>query len=370
MGVGHLSAAAAVSSALHESDPLIETKIIDSYKYAASMVSKVVANGYIEMVKTIPQMYRFLYNRAEKATEVGRFRTWVHQFTATNLRSVIAEIKPDVVACTHAFPCGVMSEYKKQFEDAPPVVGIVTDFVVHSFWIHRNIDGYAVATQEMRNALVARGVPAERVIVSGIPVNGLFAKHSEDRTRLRAELALPLDRHVVLIMGGGLGLGPLEMMMRALNAVQEPLSAVVILGKNARLEHRVFEAAQRMNYPLRIVHFIDNVYDYMHASDLLLSKPGGLTTAEALVANLPMVLVKPLPGQEERNTRFLVDRKAAVRSRSQVHLTRIVEDLLASPQSLATMRASLGALARPHAACEVAALIASVSRGGARHVAV
>lgn len=365
-----MSAAAAVDNALHEMEPLSETQVIDSYKYAASMVSKVVANGYIEMVKTIPQMYRFLYNRAEKATEVGRFRTWVHQFTATNLRSVILKIKPDVVACTHAFPCGVMSEYKKQFDDAPPVVGIVTDFVVHSFWIHRNIDGYAVATQEMRNALIARSVPEEGVVVSGIPVNGLFAKHTEDRTRLRAELALPADRPVILIMGGGLGLGPLEMMMRALNAVKEPLSAVVILGKNARLERRVLEAAQTMNYPLRIVRFIDNVYDYMHASDLLLSKPGGLTTAEALVSHLPMVLVKPLPGQEERNTRYLVERKAAVRSRSQTHLTRIVEDLLVSPRGLAVMRASLRALARPDAARQVAALIARVAHSDSRHVAV
>ncbi len=343
-----------------------KTEIIDSYKYAASMVSKVVANGYIEMVKTIPQMYRFLYNRAEKATEVGRFRTWVHQFTATNLYSVIAEHRPDVVVCTHAFPCGVMSEYKKQFSDAPPVVGVVTDFVVHSFWIHHNIDGYAVATHEMRNALVARGVVPERVIISGIPVNDLFAKHPEDVLRLRAKLQLPLDRHVILIMGGGLGIGPLEMMMRALNGVEQALSAVVIVGKNARLEQRVLEAAQRMNYPLRIVHFIDNVYDYMHASDLLLSKPGGLTTAEALVADLPMVLVKPLPGQEERNTRFLVDRKAAVRSKNQAHLSSVVESLLAFPERRRAMRAAVRSLAKPNAAADVAELISGLVHRRAR----
>jgi len=359
-----MSAAAAVSSALLQQYPLTDSQIIDSYKYAASMVSKVVANGYIGMVKTIPQMYRFLYHRAEKATEVGRFRTWAHQFTAANLRSVIVDVKPDVVVCTHAFPCGVMSEYKKEFSDAPPVVGVVTDFVVHSFWIHRNIDGYAVATHEMRNALIARGVSSERVVVSGIPVSGLFSRHASNRMRLRAELHLPRDRHVVLIMGGGLGIGPLEMMMRALNAVKGPLSAVVIVGKNARLERRVLEAAQQMNYPLRIVHFVENVYDYMHASDLLLSKPGGLTSAEALVANLPMVLVKPLPGQEERNTRFLVERKAAVRSRSQAHLSRLVQELLASPERLHAMRASMQALARPDAAEKVAELIVSVATGG------
>ncbi len=330
------------------------------------MVSKVVSNGYIGMVKTIPQMYRFLYNRAEKATEVGRFRTWVHQFTATNLHSVIKEIRPDVVVCTHAFPCGVMSEYKKQFAHAPPVVGVVTDFVVHSFWIHRNIDGYAVATPEMRGALVARGIPSERIIISGIPVNSSFSRHAKDVMSLRASLQLPLGRHVVLIMGGGLGIGPLEMMMRALNAVEQPLAAVVIVGKNVRLERRVLETAQQMSYPLRIAHFIENVYDYMHASDLLLSKPGGLTAAEALVANLPMVLVKPLPGQEERNTRFLVERKAAVRAKNQAHLTNLVETLLASPERRSAMGAASRLLARPDAAADVAELIASTARRQAR----
>src|SRR5271155_2620358 len=153
VGAGHLSAANAVCAALREDDPDVRTQVVDSYKYAALVVSRVVSDGYLRMVKTIPQMYRYIYDRAEKATEVGPFRTWAHQFTASNLRPLIERERPDIVVCTHAFPSGAMAEYKRMFDDAPPVVGIVTDFAVHAFWMHDNIEGYCVATESMRDAM-------------------------------------------------------------------------------------------------------------------------------------------------------------------------------------------------------------------------
>jgi processive 1,2-diacylglycerol beta-glucosyltransferase len=312
------------------------------------------------MVKTIPQMYRFLYNRAERATEVGPFRAWVHQFTAGNLRSLLLDLRPDVVICTHAFPCGVMAEYKKQFADAPPVVGVVTDFVVHAFWIHKNIEAYAVATDEMRATLVARGIPYERIVVSGIPVNAAFGTPHPDRDALREQLGLPRDRHIVLMMGGGLGIGPLETMMHALARVSEPLCAVAIVGRSSRSEQRVLEYAHRVPYPVRVVRFINNVHDYMHASDLLISKPGGLTSSEALAARLPMVLFKPLPGQEERNTRYLVQRRAALRAKNAADLTRTVQLLLGSDEKRAQMRTAMQTLRKPGAAAEIAAAIRMV----------
>ncbi len=343
---------------------------MDSYKYAASVVSRVVSNGYLGMVKTIPQMYRFLYNRAERATEVGPFRTWVHQFTAGNLRSLLTELRPDVVICTHAFPCGVMAEYKKQFADAPPVVGVVTDFVVHAFWIHPNIECYAVATQEMRSTLVARGVQYDRIVVSGIPVNPAFGHPHPDRDALREQLGLPRDRDIVLLMGGGLGIGPLTTMMQALDRVKVPLCAVAIVGRSARSEQRVLDRAHRVRYPVRVVRFVDNVHDYMHASDVLITKPGGLTSSEALACRLPMVLFKPLPGQEERNTRYLVARRAALRAKNARDLTRNVQALLASQEKRDQMRAAILSLSKPDAAAEIAAAIRAVCTDGARGEAI
>ena len=359
--MGHVSAANAVCAGLRKIDPSVRTLVVDSYKYAALVVSRVVSDGYLQMVKTIPQMYRFIYDRAERATEVGPFRTWAHQFTAGNLRALIERERPDMVVCTHAFPCGAMAEYKRLFDGAPPVVGIVTDFAVHAFWIHQNIDGYVVATEAIRDRVIARGVAAERVVTVGIPVRAEFAAPAEHAC-LREGLGLPLDRRVVLLMGGGLGIGPLERMMRALEDVPFPIAAVVIAGRNKRMERRVLAAAEGVGYPVRAMRFVDNVYDYMRAADALVTKPGGLTAAEALVAQLPMVLCKPLPGQEERNARILCEAGAAVRSRSVDDLADTVTAVLTPGSRRERMLAAAGRMARPNAAAEAASLIAQLVR--------
>lgn len=332
--------------------------MVDSYEYAALVVSRVVSDGYLRMVKTIPQMYRYIYDRAERATEVGPFRTWAHQFTAANLRPLMLRERPDAVVCTHAFPCGAMAEYKNEFADAPPIVAIVTDFAVHGFWVHRNIDRYVVATETMRNSLMARRIAREAICVSGIPVRREFAPSSEKQAALRERLDLPRDRNVVLLMGGGLGIAPVERMLSALNSVGTPLAAAVLAGKNARMGRRLSDTAENVNFPVRALPFVENVYDYMHAADVLVTKPGGLTTAEALVAQVPMVLSKPLPGQEERNARVLVEAGAAVRTRRVADLPAVVEGLLADPTRRERMLAAARRLGRPNAAGEAAAMIA------------
>jgi processive 1,2-diacylglycerol beta-glucosyltransferase len=357
VGVGHTAAAAAVRNALAEMKPGVETQTVDSYTYAAKMFSKVVADGYIGMVKTVPQLYRYIYDRAERSRDIPAFRRWVNQYTAANLRALVNERKPDVVVCTHAFPCGVMSEYKRQFGPDLPVVGIVTDFAVHPFWIYTNVDAYAVATPEIRQAMLARGVVAERIVVSGIPVDPRFERPRLPRDELRAALGLPRDGKVVLMMGGGLGIGPLDRMIRALGRVDVPLSGAIIVGRNARLEKRVRAIAEQTDYPLRVFGFVDNVYDYMHASDVLLSKPGGLTSSEALSAELPMVLVQPLPGQEERNTRYLVARRAAIRARGERQVAQAVREVLTSDERRERLGVQIAALRRPGAARAVAARI-------------
>ncbi|HLW37298.1 MAG TPA: hypothetical protein VKR99_02595, partial [Candidatus Eremiobacteraceae bacterium] len=145
-----------MSSALLERRPYATCEVVDSYRYASNVFHRVASNGYLGIVKMLPQLYKYVYDQAERATKVSAFKKWLHHYTAVNLRQYVAELRPDVVVCTHAFPCGVMAEYKREYEDAPPVVGIVTDFVVHPFWIHRNIDKYAVATNAMRQTLVSR----------------------------------------------------------------------------------------------------------------------------------------------------------------------------------------------------------------------
>jgi processive 1,2-diacylglycerol beta-glucosyltransferase len=353
-----VSAAGAVCEGLHAVDPSVRTEIVDSYEYAALVVSRVVSDGYIQMVKTIPQMYRYIYNRAERATEVGPFRTWAHQFTAENLHRFMQKWCPDAVVCTHAFPCGAMAEYKRMYAGAPPVFGIVTDYAVHGFWLHANIDGYAVATESVRSTMISRGIDPDRVVASGIPVRTQFVPSSERMHGLRERLNLPRDRFVVLMMGGGLGIGPLERMMRALQAVELPLALVVIAGRNPRSERRVLAAAQNVSFPVRALTFVDNVFDYMHAADVLVTKPGGLSVAEALVAQVPLVLYKPLPGQEERNARVISEAGAGIRVRKLDDLAETLRRVLTDAELRAELATGARTLARPNAAGEAASMIA------------
>jgi len=189
-------------------------------------------------------------------------------------------------------------------------------------------------------------------------VRAQFALTPESEESLRERLDLPRDRQVVLLMGGGLGIAPLERLLRALNDVETPIAAVVVAGRNARAARRLYETAESLSYPVRALAFVENIYDYMHAADLLVTKPGGLTTAEALVAQIPIVLCKPLPGQEERNARVLLEAGAAVRVARIEALSQAVESLLADHSRRASMVAAGRRLGRANAAGDAAALIA------------
>jgi len=360
VGEGHKAAAAAVSARLAARG--MRGDIVDSYRYAASLFSKVVSDGYIGMVRTIPQLYGFIYNRAERATEAGGFRVWASEFTARNIRGLMQRLKPSVVVCTHAFPCGVMSAYKRLYDPSVPVMGIVTDFVVHPFWIYRNIDAYAVATPEIRAALIGRGIDPQRIGIDGIPVDPRFGELPVDRGALRETLGLPRDAEVALVMGGGLGLGPVAATVRALARAAKPVMPVVIVGKNRRLELRVAEEARRVGADVRVLGFVENVFDWMHAADVLVTKPGGLSTSEALAAALPIVLLRPLPGQEERNLRYLVSRGAALRTTHGEELVQVVADVLHDERVVSRLRAGARNLAHPDAAERVAARIATLAQ--------
>jgi processive 1,2-diacylglycerol beta-glucosyltransferase len=360
VGEGHKAAAAAVSARLASRG--IRGDVVDSYRYAASLFSKVVSDGYIGMVRTIPQLYGFIYNRAERATEAGGFRVWASEFTARNIRGLMQRLKPSVVVCTHAFPCGVMSAYKRLYDPSVPVMGIVTDFVVHPFWIYRNIDAYAVATPEIRATLVGRGIDPQRIGIDGIPVDPRFGAQPADRGALREALGLPRAAEVALVMGGGLGLGPVAATVRALARSPKPVTPVVIVGKNRRLELRVAEEARRDGADVRVLGFVENVFDWMHAADVLVTKPGGLSTSEALAAGLPIVLLRPLPGQEERNLRYLASHGAALRTTHGDELVQVVDDVLHDERVARRLRAGASALAHPDAAERIAARIAAMAQ--------
>jgi processive 1,2-diacylglycerol beta-glucosyltransferase len=340
----------------------IRGEVHDSYRYAASLFSKVVSDGYIGMVRTIPQLYGAIYDRAERATVAGGFRKWAAEFTARNIAGLIERVRPSVVVCTHAFPCGVMSAYKRLYDPSIAVMGIVTDFVVHPFWIYKNVDAYAVATPEIRAAMAARGIDVRRVGVDGIPVDRRFGDVPADRGALRERLGLGDDRAIALVMGGGLGLGPVATTVRVLAHAERRVLPVVIVGKNRRLERQLSEQSRRDGTDVRVLGFVENVYDWMHAADVLITKPGGLTTSEALAAGVPLLLLRPLPGQEERNARYLSSRGAALSAANARDLGRLLAQILDDSHAAQRLCERAAALAHPDAAERIAGRIAALAQ--------
>ncbi len=366
VGAGHSAAAEAVIQALKSLEPDSESRIVNSYYYASAFVGKMVEDGYIQMVKFIPQLYGLLYERRERAGTISGLKNWAIHTSAENFMHLVDEYRPDVIVCTHAFSCGVSSVLKEQMGLRIPVVGVVTDFVVHPFWIYNNLDLYTVATCEIAEHLSSKGVAPEKVEVTGIPIDPRFG-NSQDVSALKKRLGLKEEMPILLVMGGGIGMGPVNRIMKALKKITIPMYAVIVAGKNNHLLKRLNEDMKKLTQSpvnVRVLGYINNVYDYMKAADILVTKPGGLTSSEALAVQLPMIIVRPIPGQELRNTRYLLGQRVAVRVSDENNLAETIETLLNNPSRLNQMRVKARPLGQPEAAMKVARRVLDLSRNG------
>lgn len=366
VGAGHSAAAEAIVQALLRLEPDAESRIVNSYYYASSFVGKMVEDGYLQMVKFIPQLYGLLYERRERAGTISGLKNWVIHTSAENFRNLVDEYRPDVIVCTHAFSCGVSSVLKEKMGLRIPVVGVVTDFVVHPFWIYNNLDLYTVATQEIADHLISKGVAPERVDVTGIPIDPRFGEH-QDIPLLKRSLQFEEDWPILLVMGGGIGMGPVSRIMKALKKLTLSMHVVIVAGKNNRLIKRLQDDTKKLNnhspVKVRVLGYINNVYDYMKAADILVTKPGGLTSSEALAVQLPMIIVRPIPGQELRNTRYLLGKRVAIRVGDENNLAETIETLLKNPARLKQMRDKARPLGQPDAAMKVARRIMDLYKG-------
>lgn len=358
MGTGHSAAAEAILHALREREPGLEAQIVNSFQYASRRVGKIVEDGYLQMLRAFPTLYGLLYESRTRSASISSVRKWINHIFAGTFRNLLERWRPHLIICTHAFPFGVVSAMRDRFKTRIPCLGVVTDFVVHPFWIYDNMDMYAVATADLARQLNAHGIGDAAVRVTGIPIDPRFGRPQE-RDGLRDRLDVNSGLPVVLVMGGGLGMGPVEKILRALKSIQRPMHMVVLTGKNQRLRARLEEEIARLDaLPARVKVFgyIDNVYEYMAAADLLVTKPGGLTSAEALACGLPMLIVRPLPGQEMRNSKYLQTKRVAVRVSNENSLPRIIEGMLDDADALQRMQQVSRCLARPDSAFQTASV--------------
>jgi processive 1,2-diacylglycerol beta-glucosyltransferase len=350
-GGGHLQAAAAVEEGWRRLRPRDVLERLDLLDFVSKLQRAVYAQGYVKLVEHAPELWGLLFRRTDDPGLVRRLAKFRGAFAkATNRRFVqyLRVFRPDAVICTHYLPVEVLGHLEKQGVN-PFTACVVTDFEAHTLWMDAAVDLYCVAAPETRSSLVARGARPESVVVTGIPIAARFARAPEGR-QVRKAHGLRDDLPVLLVLGGGFGLGPVAEILGALDRVEIPVQVVVVVGRNAGL--RADLAARDHRHPTRVLGFVANMEEWMAAADLVLTKPGGLTTSEALALGKPLFILNPIPGQEAANSDFLLERGAAAKVNRVEDLPFRLEQLIGSPR-LKEMARAARRLGRPEAAAEV-----------------
>jgi processive 1,2-diacylglycerol beta-glucosyltransferase len=371
-GTGHIQAASAIRSAILEKYPQAEVTVLDTFRYTSPFLEKVVLGTYLEMLKVTPVIYGYLYRRAEKGQVLSgfaknEFNRIINRFSATRLLDFLEDKNPQAVICTHPFPLGILAALRRENKFKHLIVGVVTDFTVHSYWIFPEVDCYLVPDRRLVGEFGYYRIATEKVYPTGIPIDLKFSMPL-DKKAIRGHLGLDLDLPTILVMGGGLGMGSVAETVKALGNGEISCQLLVVAGKNVQLRMKLESMAGELANRVEVFGFVSNINELMAASDLMVGKAGGLTCAEALARQLPMFIYDPLPGQEERNAEFLEAAGVAVKVKKDGDLARRVEACLNNPAGLEKMSLAAKLLARPGAAREAVELIAGMvcpASGGA-----
>jgi len=354
-GAGHVRAAQALQAAADTWYPNVETVHVDLMDLVPKLFKTVYAETYIKVVERHPAFWGYLYDKSDREkmdSALSRLRIAIERLNTRKLKKVLAEINPDHVICTHFLPAQLLSGKIGRGRFDPPVWVQVTDFDVHALWIQPHISGYFAAHEEVAWRMAERGIPPERIRVTGIPIMPVFAERYE-RADCAAEFGLNPHKTTLLMMSGGAGVGGIEILAKRLLQPEGDFQLVALAGKNEKLLVELQNIASHHPgrfFPMGFTRVIERV---MAASDLAITKPGGLTTSECLAVGLPMIVVSPIPGQEERNADFLLESGAALKACDAGALAWRVDSLLHEPQRLTTMREHALRLGRPNAAREV-----------------
>ncbi|HEY0546882.1 MAG TPA: glycosyltransferase [Pyrinomonadaceae bacterium] len=355
-GAGHIRAAEAVERAFHEMRAAEEVRHVDVLQYTNKLFRRLYSKAYIEMVNKMPEMLGWLYDQLDKPWQNERRRLALDKLNTRPLVKFLEKYEPDMIVCTHFLPAEIISWLKAKERITCRQAIVVTDFDVHALWLCHHYERYFVALEETRVHMEKLGIPPEKLTVTGIPIDPLFAER-KDKQAMRAKHGLEADLTTILVSAGGFGVGPVEHLLQALSEMQHPAQVVALCGRNQELKGKVEKLAAKLSANGRVhikaIGFTTGMDELMSASDILLGKPGGLTTSEALAKELVFVIVNPIPGQEERNSDHLLEEGVAIRCNNLPALAYKIDRLLDDPARLASMREHARRLARPHAAHEI-----------------
>lgn len=337
-GDGHKQVANAISEVVEYTLPNMEPIIIDIMEWLHPVLYPVSNYFYKRVIKKFPQVYGYLY---QKTRERNAFSAKLNTLFSMGMRSmleILEEINPSVVVSTYPFAAGIMSKLKEQGLIDIPVVTIITDYTDHSYWIHPYTDQYVVGSRQVRDRLISLGVDSRKIKCTGIPIRQKFVK-KQPRKLLMEKYGLNSSQFTILIMGGGDGFfGKGKSTFQALENLSCSVQLIVVCGRNKKLRKQLEEELGISKHNVLVLGFCENIHELMSVADLMISKPGGVTTSEAIAMELPLLIFNPLPGQEEDNANYLVQTGIAIRAEDEQDLLLKIDSILYDSFSLLSMR--------------------------------
>jgi processive 1,2-diacylglycerol beta-glucosyltransferase len=361
-GSGHTRAAQAIEQAFNQKQAVREVRHVDALEYTNKLFRNLYSKAYIDMIKHAPEVLGWLYNQFDKPRQAD-LRLAFDKLNTRPFVKMLQEYDPDFIVCTHFLPAGIISwlKGKRRLKCAQAV--IVTDFDIHAMWLCHRCEHYFVALEETRVHLEQLGVPDANISVTGIPIDPIFTV-PKDKSAMRQKHGLDLDKTTILISAGGFGVGPIQNLVSSFADLRQPTQVIVVCGHNDELKNRVEKVATTLSgnrvLAIKTFGYTWEMDELMAASDVLLGKPGGLTTAEALSKGLVFVIVNPIPGQEERNADHLLEQGVAIRCNNLPTLAYKIDHLLGDPVRFEAMKSKALALARPNAANDVVSKLLSL----------
>lgn len=334
---GHSKAAQNLKEALLYKNPNLNVKNLNSLRYLYPRGEKIIDFVYTKTIQHLPQLWGKAYDRKRLVRALRPSRTLLHHLAFSKLNTLITKHRPDCFVATQAFPCGLIADFKKHKGLNIPLVGVVTDYYPHRFWVHPYVDRYIVACEEAKRILMAEGVEGEKIKIEGIPISVKFLT-TYPKQQISQELGFANNLPSVLIMGGGLGLGPFKTIVKKLDDLNQQFQMIVVCGKNKGLYNWFIKNRKKFKKPLFTFGYTNQIHKIMDFADIIITKGGGISISEALAKGLCIIVTNPIPGQEERNVQYLLKQKAIIEARDSRLSGVIVKELLQDPKKMYALR--------------------------------
>jgi processive 1,2-diacylglycerol beta-glucosyltransferase len=348
-GTGHLRSGDALQKAF-AADPRVEEVVHqDALKYTNKPFRDLYSTMYTKMVRNAPTLLGYLYRASDEPWKNEKARLQFDRLNTRPLVKFIHDFDPHITVCTHFMPAGIISHLIEKGVLEAHLSICVTDLDCHAMWLSRVFHRYFVAIEETRMHLEALGMPRDRITVSGIPIDPVFAEPLNRETICRG-YGLDPNRPILLLSAGALGVSPAEYIVQRLKeSRRKDFQVIVVCGKDEALYQRIRADLGSDHPQFLVLGFTNRMHELMKISDLLIGKPGGLTVSESLACGLPMAIIQPIPGQEERNSDHLLEEGAAIKCNELTTLPYKIERLLDDPGRLAALRQNAARLGHPNA---------------------